>query len=380
MIQKEKKFLEFRALFPAYSQGVYMNHAAVSPFSTLTRDALMTYWERRANLPVDVYPGIVDELKEFKQMIARLINSKSDEHIAFIPNTSTGLSMITSGLTWQAGDRIILNTLEFPANIYPFLNMQRFGVKTDWVEPEDGRISVAAIKKKITRETRMIAISFVQFLNGFQADLAAIGQICQERGIWFVVDGIQGVGVIPLDVQKCHIHALSTAGHKWMMWPMGAGFLYIHPQLDEKLHPAHAGWLSVKDSWNLFDYRLDFLDSASKFQPGTLNVLGLLPARDMLAKFLELTVEDIYSRIVDITSRLLDGLKNLPVKIITPQEKECRSGIVSIQIPDPLVILKKLETQGIYIAVREGIMRFSPHCTNTPGDVEYVIETLKKIF
>lgn len=375
----KKKFESFRELFPAYSQGVYMNHAAVSPFSTLTRDTLMDFWERRSHIPVDVYPQIAGELKEFKELIAQLINAGNFEDIAFVPNTSTGLAMITTGLQWNKGDRIILNTMEFPSNIYPFMNMEQFGVEMDFVEPRNGRVTLEAIREKITPQTRMAAISFVQFLNGYKADLEAIGELCKKHGIWFIVDGIQGVGVVPLDVQKYHIHALSNGGHKWLMWPMGTAFLYIHPRLLEKLRPAHAGWLSVKDSWNLFDYQLDFLDTASRFQPGTLNFMGLLPAKKILQKFLELGIDHIYQRLLQVTGALIDGFKELGVEIVTPPDQNERSGIVSIKVNEPDTVLKQLEARNIYPTVREGIMRFSPHCANNLEDVEKVISALKEI-
>jgi len=373
------QFLEFRKLFPAYSQGVYMNHAAVSPLSTIVRDGLMDFWNKRSHIPVDVYPQIMEEMQQLKESIRCLVNAGSREDIAFIPNTSSGLSMVASALNWSPGDRVILNTMEFPANIYPFLNLERFGVEIDWIEPVGGKIQVEDIAPRITSRTRLLAISFVQFLNGFTADLEAMGQLCHDKGIWFVVDGIQGVGVIPLDVRKCRIDVLANGGHKWLMWPMGTGFLYIHPEIRSELHPPIAGWLSVKDSWNLFEYHLDFLESAEKFQPGTLNFMGLQIARHVLAKFLELGIDDIHSHLLHITGRLIKGFKDLKLKVITPEEPAFRSGIVSLEFQAPRVVMEHLEAGGVYTALREGIIRFSPHCTNTDEDVDRVLVCLDQL-
>lgn len=376
---KEKKFLDFRSTFPAYSQAIYMNHAAVSPLSKNVRDILTNYWEKRSHIPVDVYPSIMDTIEELKKMICGMIHAKNSDEIAIIPNTSSGLNIIASGLKWEKGDRIILNTMEFPANVYPFMNLGKRGVIIDWVKPVNGQIQIKEIKPLVTNRTRLLSISFVQFLNGFKADLEAIGMLCKQKDIWFVVDGIQGVGVIPVDVVKCNIDAFVSGGHKWLMWPMGTGFLYTNRKLLASIEPTYAGWLSVKNSWDFFDYKLNFLDTAEKFQPGTLNFMGLIAAHKMLSTFLELKIENIFQRILSLTNILLHGLNKLSIKIITPEHRSLRSGIISIELPDPEKIFNELYANHIFVALREGVIRFSIHCTNTIEDIEKVLQCLKKI-
>ncbi|MBN2430755.1 MAG: aminotransferase class V-fold PLP-dependent enzyme [Acidobacteria bacterium] len=199
--QQERKFLDFRQAFPAYSQGIYVNHAAVSPAAVFVRQRMMDFWQRRANFPVDIYPELQEGQLHFKEQIARMIHAEGAENIACVENTSTGLNMVAGGLEWKAGDRILLNTMEFPANVYPFLNLQRQGVMVDFINPEAGGLTLDRIVERVQPRTRLISISFVQFLNGFRADLAALGRFCRAQGIHLVVDAIQGTGAIPLDVQ-----------------------------------------------------------------------------------------------------------------------------------------------------------------------------------
>ncbi len=355
-----------------------MNHAAVSPLSQGIKETLARYWESRSHVPVDIYPGVMDTINQFREMVCTLLNAESVEEIAFSPNTSTGLNMIASGLEWRAGDRIILNTMEFPSNIYPFMALEKQGVIIDWVEPREGRILPADIEKRVTSGTRMVAISFVQFLNGFTADLETIGRLCKEKKIWFVVDGIQGAGVVPVDVVKCNIDAFVAGGHKWLMWPMGTGFLYASKKILPHLRPPIAGWLSVKDSWNLFDYKLDFLETASKFEPGTFNFIGLAAAHTALSTFLELGITNINRKIMEVTDHLLQGFKKLSLEIVTPQESESRSGIVSIKVPEAEALLEAMAANKIFPAFREGVLRFSPHCGNTIEDADKVLEFLEK--
>jgi cysteine desulfurase / selenocysteine lyase len=374
----EREFLKFRALFPAYRQGIYMDHAAVSPLSTLARDTLLAYWKMRAGLQEGVEEELMALRDRFKADIAALIGAPSGKGIALVPNTSTGLNIVASGLPWKRGDRVILNTLEFPANIYPFLNLERLGVKVDWIRPHDGRISVEAVASALRPRTRLLSISFVQFLNGYRADLEAIGKLCRARGVWFVVDGIQGLGAVPMDVKKFRIDALASGGAKWLMWPMGTGFLYCAPELLKALHPAHAGWLGVKDALNFRDYRLDFLETAEKFEGATLNWMGLAVAHRMLREFLTLGREGIWRRVHSLSTRILEGCGELGLEVVTPREPDHRSGIVTLRVPDAEKAHRRLARKGVVISLREGLLRISPHCTNTSEEVEQLLEILAR--
>jgi len=373
----DRIFQKFRALFPAYRRGIYMDHAAVSPFSTLARDELLAYWKLRAGLQEGVEEGLMAMRGRLKDDIASFIGAPSGDGIALVPNTSTGLNIVASGLPWKRGDQVLLNTLEFPANIYPFLNLERLGVHADWIRPRDGRISVADVAGALRPRTRLLSISFVQFLNGFRTDLETIGKLCRKRGVWFVVDGIQGLGAVPLDVKKCRIDALASGGAKWLMWPMGTGFLYCAPELLKAIHPAHAGWLAVKDAWNFREYKLDFLETAEKFEGATLNWMGLSVAHRMLREFLALGRERIWTRIKALSTRILEGCENLGLEIITPKEPEHRSGIVTIRVPDAEKVHRRLARAGVVISLREGLLRISPHCTNTEEDVERLLRILR---
>lgn len=373
----DNPFLEFRDLFPAYHEGIYANHAAVSPFSTLTREALQTYWEDRAHFPVDVYPDIMDVKDHLKTQIAQLIRAESADQIVMMPNTGTGLNAIATGLQWKPGDRIILFKNEFPTNIYPFLNLERQGVIIDWIEPENFQIIPEMIRNQIQPSTRMLAISFVQFLTGFRADLEAIGRLCHDHNVLFIVDGIQGTGVCPVDVQKWHVDGWACGGHKWLMWPMGTGFLYVSPNLLELLQPAYAGWLSVKDNWNLLDYNLEFHDTAEKFAVGSMNFLGVSVADKLLIHMLQLGISNIQNRIIQLTEQLIHGLKNTDNTLVTPDDVTSRAGIVSIQHTDPESVQKHLQEKNIIAAARGPILRFSPHCTNTVEEMDRIVEGLK---
>jgi selenocysteine lyase/cysteine desulfurase len=375
-----EKINRFREKVPVVNQGIYMNHAAVSPMTAFHEEAFQQYFSKRSQLPVEFWPDALELKATFKKNVQRLIRAKKTENIAFSFNTSAGLNFFAGGYPFQPGDEILLTSIEFPANVYPFLMQEKKGVRVKIipVNPED-EISLDVIKKHVTAKTKAISISYVQFINGYRADLQAIGEFCQGNDIIFIVDGIQGVGVAPIDVQNMHIDVLAVGGHKWLMWPMGTGFLYVSDPVLHKVEPLIAGWLSVKDSWNFFDYRLDFLDNAEKFEFATLNYPGMFIANRILEEFLSIGIDTIYSRVLSLTDLLIHHLQEMKIKILTPSGKNKRAGIVTISVPDAEMIFKKLNSKRIHISLRDGKLRFAPHFYNNEEEIQTVLSEIKQL-
>ena len=317
-------------------------------------------------------------------LLATMIKSQPDE-IGFVKNTSAGISVLASGMNWRDGDRIILADCEFPSNIYPFINLERRGVKIDFIpcrERFNGFIDFEYIKSIITDKTRLISLSFVEFSNGFRNDLQNIGELCRENDIIFCVDGIQGLGSLPLDVQKSNIHFLSCAVHKWLMGPQGLAFIYVHPDLLNKISMSQIGWLSVKDAWDFFDYKLDLLDDSRRFEIGTENWPGIYGALASAGLLMEVGIEKIETHILKLNNKLIDGLQAQGLKTVSSTELKHRSGIVSFLFPGQEDKTQKLfewlNQNSIIAAFRDKYLRFSPHFYNTEEDMGTVIMAVKK--
>ncbi|HTP12859.1 MAG TPA: aminotransferase class V-fold PLP-dependent enzyme, partial [Bacteroidota bacterium] len=258
-----------RALFPHIQSGqIYLNHASISPLSTRAVDAMTKYLQTHSNGTLVSYD---DELKiesDCRTAVQALIHAESTDRIALTGNTSDALNIVASGLPWQRGDRIILNDMEFPANVYPYHHLQEQGVAVDIIKCPDGRISPEMIERTITPNTRVVALSAVQFLSGFRADLARIGGLCRERKVWFIVDGIQAVGAVRVDVQRMKIDGLAAGAQKWQMSVQGTGFLYVNEALQEAIHPKYVGWLGVQDAWNFYNYGQPLAPTAKRYEGG----------------------------------------------------------------------------------------------------------------
>ena len=365
----------YRKYFPITATDIYLNHAAVSPLSTKVVEAIEQILKMRSSGQIEVFPESVEEKKKLKKNLATLIDGEPD-NIAIIGNTSEGFNWLVHGLEWNEGDRVLLVENEFPANIYPFLNLEQHGVIIDYVPVRDGFIYPEDIENTIQPDTKLLSISFVGFLNGFRNQLSDISRICRERNVIFSVDGIQGVGALPLSVGNSGIDFLSNGGHKWLMGPQGCGFMYISPVLFERLKPAFAGWLSVKDSWNFFDYRLDFLDDARRFEIATSNVLGIFGLRASTDLLLAAGLANIEKHLFMLGNRLIEELSVLGFKYIGSDNKKERSGIYSFTCENEKVLFENLQKNRIHISLRNGIIRFSPHFYNTVEEIDRVVEII----
>lgn len=371
---------EVRTLFPHIKKGIiYLNHAASGPLSTRVLEVMEEFFRGRSEESIDDYPGLVKITEETKDIIAALLNTNS-ERIAFGDNTTNGMNLIAQGLQWKKGDEIILNDIEFPANIYPFLNLKRQGVNHVFVKSHNGIVSAEDIIEKITPDTRLISVSMVQFLSGYKIDLDLLGEACSQNNIYLSVDAIQGLGALNLDVQKSHIDFISCGTQKWLLALQGLAVYYISEKLQKNMHPAYVGWLGVKDAWNMLDYQLILKDSAERFQPGTLCTVGVYALNAALKLFREFGFKEIEDRILSNSEFLINELQKLNIKpYLSELGKRSLSGIVSFKHPEAYSILEILKDRKIEIAVREGVVRISPHFYNNEEDFDKLLNGLQAV-
>ncbi len=372
-----------RAQFPHLRSGqVYLNHASISPLSTRAVDAMTRYLQTHSDGTLVSYD---DELKiesDCRTAVQTLVNAESKDRIALTGNTSDALNIVASGLPWREGDRIVLNDMEFPANVYPYHHLQAEGVFVDIIKCPDGRITPEMISRAITPKTRVVALSAVQFLSGFRADLETIGNLCRDRNVWFVVDGIQAVGAVGVDVRRMKIDGLAAGAQKWQMSVQGTGFLYVNEALQEAIHPKFVGWLGVQDAWNFYNYGQPLAATAKRYEGGTVNHLGFSGMAASLSLLLEHGKEPIERHILGLTKLLSDELRAIDgVRLLSPETDADRAGIVTIDLPagaNASNIFKKLLARNIVISLREGKLRYSPHFYNSPEEIRTAVEATRE--
>jgi cysteine desulfurase / selenocysteine lyase len=371
---------EIRALFPHVSMGkVYFNHAAIGPWSLKVLDRINEYALQRSGEMIENYPYVLKKNSSAKDKLAQLLGATSNR-LAWVDNVSNGLNILAQGIEWKTGDRIILNDIEFPSNIYPFLNLKQYGVEVDMIHSRNGTVDIEDIEKIITRRTKLVSISLVQFLSGYRASIDEIGELCRRHGIVFCVDAIQGAGVVQIDVNKSQIDFLSGGTQKWLMSAQGLSYIYLTEELQARISQKNVGWASVVNAWNLLDYDLTLKSTADRFQNGTINSLGVCIFDAILDLFLEFGMENIEKRIIKNTNYFIEALVRIGLKpVLTNVDDNKRAGIVSFRHEKAAQIFEYLESRQIYSAVRAGMIRFSPHFYNIKEEIDVVVDTLGKI-
>jgi len=369
-----------RSYFPYLKNGIiYFNHASTGPITTKVKESIESFLKERSEDKIDDYYAFKDVADETKEMIGEMINCSGDR-IAFLDNTTNGIIWLAQGVDWKHGDRIILNDVEFPANVYPFLQLKEKGVEVDFIRSTNGIVTAEEIISAIQPRTKLISISFVQFLSGYRIDLEKIGKVCKEKGIIFSVDAIQGLGAVRLDVEKNNIDYLANGTQKWMLGLQGLAFIYVRKELQEKMKTAPIGWLAVKDAWDLLKYDITPKETAERFQPGTLNNIGIYAFNSSMKLFEELGFDEIEKQVLSNSKYFIDELAKIDYKspLYSLPEKHL-SGIVSFRTENGQKIIEYLNQKKIVCSLREGYIRFAPHFYNTKQDIDYVVDALQNV-
>jgi selenocysteine lyase/cysteine desulfurase len=267
---------------------------------------------------------------------------------------------------------------EYPANVYPWLNLASRGVEVRRVPSRGPRVALEDLAAALDGRTRLLTISFVEFASGFRNDLDALGELCRGRGIAFFVDAIQGLGVLPLDVQATPVDFLAADGHKWLLGPEGAGILYVRREWVDRLRPINVGWNSVVGAWDFshIDFRLK--PHAGRWESGTLNVAGIVALGAALELLLEIGVPAIAARVLELTDELCARAAGAGLEVFSSRVPAERSGIVSLSVPgaDPRALARRCRAAGVVVAARGGRLRVSPHCYNTTEELERLLSCL----
>jgi len=374
---KDMNISKYRKLFPVTENLVYLNHAAVAPLSTRVVDKVAAFLDEYRDFGSLHYGRWMEYMDEVRGMAASLVGAERGE-IAFVKNTSSGLSTVANGIAWERGDNVITAKCEFPSNVYPWMNLAPRGVELRLVKERDGRIHVGDIEALIDDRTRLLSISWVEFMSGFRNDLKALGELCEARKIYFCVDGIQGLGALEMDVEEFKIDFLVADGHKWLLAPEGIGIFYVSRRVMDECRPSQVGWHSVTDPSTYLPYHFEFRDDARRYEEGSPNMMGIYALGASLETFMEIGVGRVEEAILYITGEIAKGLTKLGHSILTPFGENERSGILLFSPANgsPDGLYSHLTANRILCAIRPGGIRLSPHFYNNEEDVERLLSVI----
>jgi selenocysteine lyase/cysteine desulfurase len=371
-----------RTEFPWAARGdrVYLNHASTGPLPARTLRTLSTWSDMRGE------PWRITDEMEFdvmdraRDLAARLVGARADE-IALTTNTSHGINIAARCLPLRAGDVVVSSDREFPANVYPWMALEREGITYERVPcTSTGLPDEEAIVHALDRpRVRVLTLSWVSFATGHMVDLERLGRACREREIYFVVDAIQGVGVRPLDAQRCHVDILACGGQKWLLSPWGTGFAYVRRDLVRQLQPREVGWLAVRGSRDfnrLVDYDLSWYDDARRFEVGTLPYQDLAAFCASIEMLLQVGIACISMHVTELVNEIMARMRSAGATVVTPDDASHRAGIVTVRVKNPDRASERLARAGIVCSLREGAVRLSPHLYSNDDDIARAADVL----
>ena len=377
----------FRALraaeFPWTADTVYLNNASIGPIPERTRRALDAFTAKRTAPHLLPDRELFAGLAAARLGIAQLLNVEPAE-VALATNTGFGLNLAARALPLQAGDTILLSDREFPANVYPWLLLKQQGIRVEMARcrPEGWPDEEFLLERLRDPAVRVLAISFVQFSNGYRADLKKLGDACRANGTFLVVDGIQGVGNSPLDLRETPVDILACGGQKWLLSPWGSGFVYVRKELIPTLEPAVTSWMSFEgtdDFSRLTEYNPTFRADARRFEMITLPYQDFVGMTTSLGLLLEIGVRDIAEVTRAAHEPVIKWADERGVRISSPREERHRSAIVCVAPPKAVEAYHAVKRAHVVCSLREGSIRLSPHCYNTVEEMERVVEILDAV-
>ncbi len=371
---------ERQRLFPVCKSKIFLGHAAVTALPACVADAMCAHIQTSCEMPQE-FGEVLRDIKNARQLCADFIGAQPDE-IALLGPTSLGLSLFANGIAWQPGDEVICYAADYPANVYPWIDLRRRGVKVTLLEPaRPGEITPELVASALTPKTRLVALASCHFFTGYRIDVDAIGHLLHERGVLFSLDAIQTLGAFPLNVE--HVDFLSADAHKWLLGPVAIGIVYVKRKHFELCRPTLLGAWNVHSPNFQAQDEVRFVPTAQRYEPGVLNIAGIYGMHAAIAMFLRHGTATIAARILELAAHLSEGLSARGYEIHSPVAGPAASGIITFRDEKRSMaeLHAKLDQASIVCSLRhdrEGreYIRFSPHFYNTEAELDTVLALL----
>ena len=355
-----------RSQFPVTGHWTYLNHAGTSPPSGPAVEAMHRCAVESSKGGTVAFAAHDERGEEIRASAAVLLGVPARD-VAFVKNTTEGLGFVANGLSWAPGDRVVVPDLEFPSTLYPWIALRDLGVVVDLVPTAGpGRalpVDAYAEAVRAGPPPKVVAASLVQFGRGWRTDLAGLAGVCAEAGALLCADVIQGLGVIPAELDAWGVDFAMADAHKWLLGPLGVGVLYVRGSVLDRLRPLEPGWSSVahREEWDNRD--LVWADGARRLEGGSANLTGIHAMGASIELLLAAGVDRVWAHASELCGRLREGLAAAGATVLSDGSDAGRSAIVTFTVDgvDPVLLCDALRGEGIVCAPRAGGVRVSPH-------------------
>lgn len=366
--------------FPICARKVYCAHAADSPLPRRVAEGMRESIDR-ASVDSRNYDDELERIEETRTLVARLLGCDRDE-IAFTGPTASGLNTVANGLDWKPGDEVVCYLDDYPANVYPWLALERHGVKPVLLETDRiGEITPEVVERALTKRTKLVAVASANYCSGYRVDLEAIGALCGERGVLFSVDAIQTMGVFPVPLGN--VDFCSAGAQKWMLGPSGAGILFVKKSRHDLLRPMTIGGWNVVSPNFLSQREVKFETGGRKFEPGAYTHTVLAGLKAAVELLLEAGPNEVTQRISALSQALRDRIGPAGFEFLSPMEERNRCGILTFrhrQVPSG-ELWDSLTRSDVVVSLRHdranrSWLRVSPHFYNIDSEMQRMADLL----
>ncbi len=364
---------KIRKEFPVCEKYVYLNPAGGSPVSKSAAIEGKRFYDEMLEFGDTYWETWLERTENIRQNLAQFIGADKEE-IGFTTNTSHGMNLVAQMLK-NKGAMLTMRD-EFPSTTFPWLN-QNSEIK--FVEPVHHAYPIGEIEKELTSDIKILVTSYVQYSTGFRQDLEKLGKLCNERGIIFVVNATQALGIFPVDVKKCNIDFLMFTGLKWATAGYGIGGLYINKKWLKPDKFPFAGWRSVNEPGKMDNLDLDLKNEASVIESGCPHFPNIFALGGALNMFKTIGSENVVDRVLFLNRLIEKRIRALGIDVIVQEKDIHRSGILIAKISNPKEIVGKLMDRNIIVSARGEGLRISASIFNNEDDIEKLIHALKEI-
>jgi selenocysteine lyase/cysteine desulfurase len=369
-----------RALFPVCSEKIFLAHAGVTALPACVADAVCDY-TRRSSENHQEFGSVLSDIKKTRRLCADFIGANADE-IALLGPTSLGLSLFANGIAWEPGDEVLCYHGDYPANVYPWIDLRRRGVTVRSLEPaEPGAITPDLIAAALTPRTRLVALASAHFFTGYRIDVDAIGRLLHERGVLFSLDAIQTLGAFPLSVE--HVDFLSADAHKWLLGPLAIGIVYVKRQHFDTVRPTLLGAWNVMCPHFIAEDEVRFVPTAQRYEPGVLNAAGIYGLKAAIELIASHGLETVAARLLELKAHLVARLEPLGFSILGPKSGANATSITTFRhsAASSTALFAALEKANVIASLRHDragrdYLRFSPHFYNTEAELDAAVSAL----
>jgi selenocysteine lyase/cysteine desulfurase len=370
----------WRDQFSNFGGCAYLDCAAQGPFPNETAAEVRRSLRLKEH-PEEIQPGLFEEMPARARVaVARLIGCNPTS-IALGAGASHGINIAAHGLPLERGDEVLLPEGEFPANLYPWLNLERDGIKVREVPPSSGRaVEAADLIQALGPRTRILSVSLVAYATGYRIDLHALSEACRRRGVFLVVDGAQGIGAVDFRVADYGIDILAVSGYKWLFGPYGSGFTYVNPRILDCVRVLDVNWYGVEGAAHLnrrSTPRLQFREGAGRFDiPETasfLNLAAFTASVSFLNRVRVSTVEAHVRRLLDQLLRGVERTRLRPMSTLTPSSRSSILSLEASSVDETRTIYRRLRDKGIIVSLRSNLIRVSPNIYNGPEEIDRLL-------